>query len=43
LLLDRERIEIDRAGAALREGLYLLAARVGEFTGKPITEEKGEA
>ncbi len=43
LLLDRERIEIDHAGAALREGLYLLAARVGEFTGKPITEEKGEA
>jgi len=43
LLFERERIEIDRAAAVVKEGLYLLAARVGEFTGKPIIEENGEA
>ena len=40
LLLDRERIEIDRAAAVVKEALQSLAERVREVTGKQIIEEK---
>jgi hypothetical protein len=40
LLVDRDRIEIDRGGAIFRQRMLLLADRVKEATGKPIIEEE---
>ena len=40
LLLDRERIEIDRGAAVVKEALQSLAERVREVTGKQIIEDK---